>query len=286
MNNYYKNFDFKTARVLIQMALEEDIKKGDITSENLINKESISKAELLLKEDGIVAGLELFKRVFLILDKRIKFNFSIKEGKFYKKGTLIGVLSGNTISLLKGERTALNILQRISGIATKVYFFRKRLKNEKINLLDTRKTTPNFRIFEKLGVVMGGGINHRFGLYDMMLIKDNHIEANGGILNTLQKVKKLKLKVKKEIEVKNLEEVKIVYESGFGIVDIVMLDNFSISDIKKSISILAKKFKIEISGGINEKTITRFSKISGIDYISVGAFTHSVKSVDISLNFN
>ena len=228
--------------------------------------------------------MELFKRVFFILDEDIKFRTSIKEGNYYKKGTIIGFLSGNTINLLKGERTGLNILQRISGIATKVHFFKKRLNNCNISLLDTRKTTPNFRIFEKLGVKIGGGMNHRFGLYDMMLIKDNHIEANGGILKTLQKLKTLKVKIKKEIEVKNLEEVEIVSEYGAGVVDIVMLDNFPINDIRKSILILKNKFKIEISGGIDEKSISRYSKESGIDYISVGAFTHSVKSLDISFN--
>ncbi len=209
----------------------------------------------------------------------------MKDGEYLKKGTLIGELTGKTRTLLKGERTALNILQRMSGISTLTNTFIKRLNNPKIKILDTRKTTPNMRLFEKLAVKIGGGTNHRTGLYDMMLIKDNHIEANGGIENTLERLASIKKTVKTEIEVKNLFELMIVCTIGKGIVDIVMLDNFTIEDVKQAVKINKGQFKIEISGGINTETISQYSKIKGIDFISVGALTHSVKSLDISLDF-
>jgi nicotinate-nucleotide pyrophosphorylase (carboxylating) len=204
-----------------------------------------------------------------------------------KTGTVIGQISGKSRKLLLGERLSLNILQRLSGIATSVHNFRKRLNNDSIKILDTRKTTPNFRAFEKLAVKIGGGENHRFGLYDMILIKDNHISANGGIEMTLKRLKKIKKKpeLKIEIEVKNLNELKTVIKNGINIVNIVMLDNFTIGDVKKAVRLIDKKFKIEISGGINFNTINLYSGIKGIDFISSGSLTHSVKSADISLDF-
>lgn len=272
---------------LILMALQEDIKNGDITSENLISKNHKSKAILLLKEDAVISGLEIFKRVFYLLDKKIKIKFEAKDGRFYKKGKILSKISGNTINILKGERTSLNIIQRMSGIATNVYKSVKKLNNKSIKILDTRKTTPNFRIFEKLAVKQGGGENHRFGLYDMMLIKDNHIEAAGGILNVLDKLKKIRknLKCETELEVKNINELKIAIENGKGIINRIMLDNFKIEDIKTAVKLINKRFKIEISGGINISNISRYSKIKGIDYISSGSLTHSSKSTDIALDF-
>ena len=193
----------------------------------------------------------------------------------------------STKNILKGERVALNILQRMSGIANATYKMKKKLNNKNIKIIDTRKTTPNFRIFEKLAVKIGGGENHRMGLYDMILIKDNHIEANDGIEKTLRKLKNnsLKRKIKIEIEVKNLKQFETVQNLGRNLVDIVMLDNFDIGKIIKAVINNKNNFLIELSGGISLKNIEKYSKLKGIDYISSGSLTHSVNSTDISLNF-
>lgn len=283
--NYYRNFDFKQSARLIKLALKEDIGSGDVTTDNLIPAKNLSLANILLKEDGIVSGLKIFKQVFDTIDKGTKIKFFVNDGEFIKNGTVIGEVKGKTRTLLKGERTALNILQRMSGISTVTNLFLKKLNNKNIQILDTRKTTPNFRLFEKLAVKIGGGTNHRIGLYDMMLIKDNHIEANGGIENTLERLAGIKKNFKIEIEVKSLFELMIVCSLGKGIVDIIMLDNFSLSNVKEAVKIVKNEFKIEISGGINLETISNYSKIKGIDFISIGALTHSVKSLDISLDF-
>jgi len=285
--NYYKNFDFRKASELIELALKEDIGKGDLTTELLISSNSHSKAALLVKENGIIAGLEIFKLVFEIIDKEIKITFTKKDGNTVRTGDVIGKLSGNTRNLLKGERISLNLLQRMSGIATFTNFLISKLKNKNIKIIDTRKTTPNLRIFEKLAVLIGGGANHRFGLYDMILIKDNHIDANGGISRTLDILagKKINIREKIEIEVKNLDQLKMVISKGEKIIERVMLDNFSIGDVKKAVSLNDNLFEIEISGGIDEKNISKYQNIRGIDYISAGSITHSVNSMDISLNF-
>jgi len=285
--DYYKYFNFWSAEKFIKQALKEDIGRGDVTSNLFIGKDSVSKAELLLKENGVAAGLEIFKFVFRLIDEKIKIKLLVPEGKFLKNRTILARLEGNTRKLLMGERVALNILQRMSGIASSVSELTKRLNNKTIKIIDTRKTTPNFRIFEKLAVKIGGGDNHRFGLYDMILIKDNHIEANGGIENVLGKITKIRknTELKIEIEVKNLDELKILNEKGKGLVDIVMLDNFSIGDVKKAILLNKHKYKFEISGGINRDNIHRYGNIIGVDYISTGSITHSIKSLDIALNF-
>lgn len=284
--NYYKNFDEKEAFRLIKMALKEDIATGDITTDNLIPSKNISTAQILLKEDGVISGLKIFKLVFDSLDKEVKIKFFVNEGDLLKKGTVLGELKGKTRTLLKGERTALNILQRMSGISTLTNLYIKKLNNPKIKILDTRKTTPNFRLFEKLAVKIGGGTNHRTGLYDMMLIKDNHIEANEGIEKTMERLASIKKKnFKIEIEVKNLFELMVVCTLGQGIVDIILLDNFKISEVKEAVKIAKGKFKFEVSGGINLDTVSNYSKIKGIDFISAGALTHSAKSLDISLDF-
>lgn len=287
MRKYYKDFDFKTAKKLIVQALSEDVGKGDITSNLFIEPGSTAKAELLLKENGVVAGLEIFKFVYGIIDNKIKIRFNKNEGTFLKDKTIIAILEGNTRNILKGERIALNILQRMSGIATATYNLKQKLNNDKIKILDTRKTTPNFRLFEKMAVKIGGGVNHRFGLYDMILIKDNHIEGAGGIENVLEKIKKIRKKteLKIELEVKTLNQFKVVRKSGFGLVDIIMLDNFSLSDVKKAVVLNKNKFKLEISGGVNINNISKYKNLSGVDYISIGYVTHSVKSLDIALNF-
>jgi len=287
LNNYYKNFDFAQAEILIKQALREDVGKGDITSNTLIPKNKISKASLILKESSVVSGLKIFAMVFKIIDKKISFSGMVEEGKLYKKGTVLCNLKGNTLSLLKGERTALNILQRMSGISNNTFNIVKLIGKETM-LLDTRKTTPNFRIFEKLAVKIGGGKNHRFGLYDMMLIKDNHIEACGnisGVIKVLNKNKQKLHNIKKEIEVKNLDELMTVQKSGNEIFDVVMLDNFSPEEVKKAVKLLKGILKVEVSGGINLNNIREYAKIKGLDYISSGSLTHSVKSTDISFDF-
>ena len=283
---YLSESEIKKIDRIIKNALHEDIGIGDITSEILINKNKNISAELLLKENAVLAGLEIFERVFKLVDNKIKINMSAKDGEYYEKGKILAKISGNAQNILKAERLALNILQRMSGIATKVYKMRKLLNNPAIKLLDTRKTTPNFRIPEKLAVKIGGGQNHRFGLYDMVLIKDNHIDACGGISNTIEKLRKnLKKNIKIEIEVRNFKEFLTVKEKSKGLVDIIMLDNFAFKNIKKIINYNNKEFRLEISGGINESNIKKYSKIKGIDYISLGSLTHSYKSADISLNF-
>jgi nicotinate-nucleotide pyrophosphorylase (carboxylating) len=285
MKNYYKDFNFTQAKKLIEQALREDKGTGDATSNLLIDKKKIYHAELLLKEDAVIAGFKIFEMVFDIVDSGVKIKKHIDEGKFYKKGTIAAEIKGNARSMLLAERLSLNLIQRMSGIATKTYKMRKLLNNDSIKLIDTRKTTPNLRLFEKLAVKIGGGANHRFGLYDMILIKDNHIESNGGILNTLEKLKKIKTVLKKEIEIKDLNEFQIVQIHGKDIIDIVMLDNFKLQDVKRAAEMNKRKFRIEISGGVNESNIAQYGKIKGIDFISSGALTHSVKSVDLSLNF-
>lgn len=284
--NYYKNFDFVTADKLIKLALREDIGKGDITSEILIPDNAKSKADILLKEDAIVAGLKIFRRVFNLVDDRINIRFYVKDGEESLKNTVVGTVYGNTKNILKCERLSLNILQRMCGIATYVRTFVNKLNNPNIKILDTRKTTPNFRLFEKLAVLIGGGFNHRYGLYDMILIKDNHIVQAGGIMNVINKLKKKKIKnYKVEIEVKNIEEFSTVYTYGKNLFDIIMLDNFSIDDIEKVIDINKDFFALELSGGINLNNISLYSQLSGIKYISIGSLTHSYKSIDISLEF-
>lgn len=285
--NYYKHFNVKEAEKLIRLALREDIGKGDITSNLLIPERSFSKAELLIKENGIIAGLKIFKLVFSLIDKSIKIKYYKKEGEAVHKSDVAGIISGNTKNLLAGERVALNILQRMSGIATMTRELTDKLNNTSVKIIDTRKTTPNFRLFEKLAVIIGGGENHRTGLYDMVLIKDNHIEANGGISNTLRILKKKHgtLKCKVEIEVKNIEEFGVVLAGGKGIIDRVMLDNFNLKNIETAVKMNKGLFELELSGGINTHNISEYGKIKGVNYISSGALTHSVNSLDISFNF-
>jgi nicotinate-nucleotide pyrophosphorylase (carboxylating) len=285
--SYYKNFDFKEADRLIMQALKEDMGSGDVTSDSLIPAGSASKAVIRVKDTGIIAGLEIFKRVFKILDKKVTVELYIAEGRRVKKGTVAGEVRGSTRSLLKGERTALNILQRMSGIATHTDNLKKKLGNKSIKIIDTRKTTPNFRLFEKLAVRIGGGANHRFGLYDMMLIKDNHIEANGGIENTIELLKKMNKKknIKVEIEVKDLSELQTVLDAPKGVINRVMLDNFSIDNVRKAIRLNRGKYELEVSGGVNIRNIFRYKGLKGLDFISTGSVTHSVNSLDISLDF-
>lgn len=283
---YLSEKEIKIIDKIISDGFREDVGKGDITTESLININRKFSAELLLKEDSVISGLDIFERVLKKADERINVKFYSNNGNYYKKGKILAVINGNARSILKAERLALNILQRMSGIATKVYKMKKLLNNPRIKLIDTRKTTPNFRILEKFAVRAGGGKNHRFGLFDMVLIKDNHVDACGGITNALAELRKnLKKNISVEIEVRNFKEFYEVKENSNGLVDIVMLDNFSFNNLKKVLNYNNKEFRIEISGGINERNIKKYSKIKGIDYISLGSLTHSYKSADISLNF-
>jgi nicotinate-nucleotide pyrophosphorylase (carboxylating) len=272
---------------LIEQALKEDILTGDITTENTIPKNKKGKGEILLKEDGVIAGLDIVKEVFFQIDPKVKLQFNVKDGIFKKKETVIGDISGSLHSILLGERIALNFLQRISGIATytKKYIDIVKKSGKNIKIVDTRKTTPNFRYFEKLGVRLGGGYNHRIGLYDAVMIKDNHIIATGGIRNAVNLISKhLGHTTKIEIEVKTIEQLKEVLQLS-NYVDIVMLDNFTPGKCKKAIEIIGnRKITVEISGGIDLSNIQSYL-LDGIDVISIGGLTHSYRSLDISLNF-
>jgi len=268
----------------ITRALAEDVGDGDHTSLACIPSHSTVKAQLLAKENGIIAGVEIAKKIFRIIDKKISVKIFFYDGNKIKKGDVIIEVKGNTQSILKVERLVLNCIQRMSGIATYTNSLVNKLEGLNTRILDTRKTTPNFRFIEKLAVKIGGGENHRFGLYDMILIKDNHIDCAGGIRKAIDSAKKyLKQKNKKtkiEIEARNIFEVKEIL--AVGGVHRIMLDNFSINDLKNAVKLINKKYETEASGGITEKNIRTIAE-TGVDYISVGALTHHIKSIDLSL---
>jgi len=267
---------------LVEMALQEDMPKGDITSESIIPPESISRAIILAKEDGILAGIHVAERVFKKIDPSVSFEIHCKDGRGIKKGDKLAALTGPSISLLKGERTALNFLQRLSGIATTTNRFVQVLAKTKTRVLDTRKTTPGLRSLEKYAVKMGGGKNHRLNLSEMVMIKDNHLKITGSLSEAVRSArKKIKPGIKIEVETTNLEQVQEAVESG---ADIIMLDNMSLDRVKKVVDWVKGKVPIEVSGNI---TLVKAKKIAqiGVDYISVGALTHSYKSLDISMEF-
>ncbi len=265
---------------IIDMALEEDIASGDITSELTLDDNKLVTGEFLAKSDGIICGLDIAKYIFRKLDNHIVFNPTIEDGKAVKNGDIFATVDGYVKALLEGERTALNFIQRMSGIATTTNQYVKQIGNTNCKLLDTRKTTPVLRRFEKYAVICGGGFNHRMGLYDMIIIKDNHIKANGGIKNTLEKVFNQKIKVSIEIEVKNLEELKIALDYPLSR---IMIDNFPPDMMKEAVRIANHRIPLEASGGINIATVKDVCK-TGVDYVSCGALTHSYRSLDISFN--
>ena len=268
----------------IDQALAEDVGDGDHTSLSCIPSSAKGKAHLLVKEDGVLAGVELALRIFKRVDKTLKTKVFIQDGATIKKGDIVLIVEGKAQSILVAERLVLNCMQRMSGIATATHKLVQLCKGTKTKVIDTRKTTPTIRGLEKWAVVLGGGANHRIGLYDMILIKDNHVDYAGGIAqaihaaNNYLKSKKKKLKI--EIEARNLDEVRQVL--AVGKVDRIMLDNFSIADIKKAVKLIEGRYQTEASGGITEKTISSYAKC-GVDFISVGALTHSIKSLDLSL---
>lgn len=265
---------------LILQALREDITNEDITTNAIIREAHRGQVELLSKEDGIIAGLDVFRRVFELLDSTTEMETYFKDGDEVKKGDLIGVVSADIRTLLSGERTALNYLQRMSGIATHTHRLAKILTGSKTKLLDTRKTTPNMRIFEKYAVKVGGGHNHRYNLSDGILIKDNHISAAGGVKEAIALVKEYAPFGRKiEIEVENLEMLREALEAG---ADIIMLDNMDADMMKQAVQITDNRAQIECSGNITEERLAEIVRI-GVDFVSCGALTHSSPILDLSM---
>lgn len=265
---------------LIKEALQEDISSEDVTTNAVMKEAVIGEVQLICKQDGVVAGLDVFRRVFEILDENVKIDFYCKDGDEVKKGELMGVVTGDIRALLSGERVALNYLQRMSGIATYTHSVVKLLEGTKTKLLDTRKTTPNMRIFEKYAVRVGGGYNHRYNLSDGVLLKDNHIGAAGSVTKAVQMAKEYAPFVRKiEVEVENLDMVREAADAG---ADIIMLDNMSPEDMKEAIRIIDGRAETECSGNVTKENIDRLTSL-GVDYISSGALTHSAPVLDISL---
>ncbi|MEN8905319.1 MAG: carboxylating nicotinate-nucleotide diphosphorylase [Clostridiales bacterium] len=265
---------------IIKIALEEDISSYDITTENVFKNSDYSIATIIAKEDGILAGIEVFKRVFYILDNKIEFKQYYDDGDTIKDGNLIIELSGSTINLLKGERTALNLLQRLCGIATLTNKYCRKVKDYNVKVTDTRKTTPGLRHIEKYAVKVGGGANHRYNLSDGVLIKDNHIKACNGIKNAVEKIRgNIPHTIKIEVETENLDDVKEAIEAK---ADIIMLDNMKYEEMSKAVELIKKSVLIEASGNVDFDNIENYAK-TGVDIISVGKLTHSFKSMDISM---
>ena len=265
---------------LILLALQEDVTSEDITTNSVMPEYKAGEVELICKEDGVIAGLDVFKRVFTLLDENTEVTFHCKDGDRVAKGQKLGLVRGDIRVLLSGERTALNYLQRMSGIATYTRKIADLLEGSKTKLLDTRKTTPNMRIFEKHAVKVGGGHNHRYNLSDAILLKDNHIGAAGGVKEAVRMAKKYASFVcKVEVEVENLDMLKEALEAG---ADIIMLDNMSIEDMKEAVKLTAGKAITECSGNVTKENVARLVDI-GVDYISSGALTHSSPILDLSL---
>ncbi len=266
---------------IIGLAIEEDIATGDITTNSLIPGTSRATARMTMKADGVVSGLDIARKVFEYLDKDILWTPYVKEGDKVKKGDIIVDIAGSYRCLLTGERTALNILQRMSGIATATAVYVKELEGSGTKLLDTRKTAPGMRVLDKMAVKAGGGTNHRMGLFDMALIKDNHIKVAGGIINSVKQVREcIPAGIRIEVEVTNLDEVREALETG---ADIIMLDNMDNRTMAEAVNIIGNTAETEASGNMN---VTRIKEVAatGVNFISVGALTHSVTALDISMN--
>lgn len=276
--------DLQLIYSFIASALAEDVGAGDHTSLSTIPETAIDKAKLIVKDDGVLAGVELAKVIFYQVDPKLKMNVFISDGTFVKKGEIAFEVEGPARSILTAERLVLNCMQRMSGIATMTQHLVKLLEGLNTKVIDTRKTTPGFRYFEKWAVRIGGGANHRFGLYDMILIKDNHVDYAGGIKQAIQSAKKYliekNLSLDIEIEVRNFQELDEVM--AIGGIRRIMLDNFSPEDLKEAIKKIGNRFETEASGGITAASIRSYA-VSGVDFISVGALTHSVRSLDLSL---
>lgn len=273
----------KVLKEFITRALEEDLGNGDHSTLSTIPKDLEQKAQLLVKENCILAGVELAEIIFKSFDKNLNIEVFIKDGEPAKKGDIAFIVSGKARSILSTERLVLNCMQRMSGIATMTHDWDSRLVGTKTKLLDTRKTTPNFRVCEKWAVAIGGGTNHRYGLYDMIMLKDNHIDYNGSITNAVKAakdyIKKNKLKLKIEVETRNLDEVEEAVKSG---ADRIMFDNMDVETMTKAVEIVKGKAETEASGGITRDVLNSVAK-TGVNFISAGAITHSSSNIDLSL---
>ena len=276
----------KALKEFIKSALEEDIQDGDHSTLSTIPKDLQQKAKLLVKENCILAGVELAEIIFKTFDKNLKVEVFIKDGETAKVGDIAFYVEGSARSILSTERLVLNCMQRMSGIATLTKQYTDKLKGYKTRLLDTRKTTPNFRLLEKEAVRIGGGVNHRFGLYDMIMLKDNHIDYAGGIENAINKaynyVQKNNLNIQIEVETRSIDDVKKVLSVGIGKVFRVMLDNYTPAQIVEALALIEGRFETEASGGINLETIESYAA-TGVDYVSVGGLIHQARSLDLSL---
>lgn len=265
---------------LIRMALQEDITSEDVSTNAVMRSAVKGTVDLIAKEDGIIAGLDVYARVFQILDEKTEISFNFKDGEAVKKGDLLGTVTGDIRVLLSGERVALNYLQRMSGIATYTKQVSKLLGGSKVTLLDTRKTTPNCRVFEKYAVRIGGGCNHRYNLSDGVLLKDNHIGAAGSVAKAVAMAKEYAPFVRKiEIEVETMEQVKEAVEAG---ADIIMLDNMTPEMMKEAVELIAGRAQTECSGNITKENIAKILE-TGVDFVSSGALTHSAPILDISM---
>lgn len=281
------NLNYLTPQAIkdfITSAIKEDIGDGDHSTLAAIPEDTQSRAQLLIKDDGIIAGIALAKAIFYEYDQQLEVTAQVRDGDQVQKGDVGFIVEGSARSILTMERLVLNCLQRMSGVATYTHALTKMISHTKARLLDTRKTTPNFRIMEKWAVAIGGGTNHRFGLYDMVMLKDNHIDFAGGITKAVKSVqeylKETHRTLKIEVETRTIEEVQEVLDMGG--VDVIMLDNMDTDTMKKAINMIDGKYLTEASGGITEANIKAVAEC-GVDYISIGALTHSLKSLDMSL---
>ncbi len=269
---------------LLQRYLDEDVGNGDHSSLGSIQKDQLSSAQLLAKDTGILAGVDVAQRIFNLVDSNVQLQIYVPDGEHIQPGDLLLTIEGSAQSILKGERLMLNCMQRMSGIATHTNQMCSLIAHTQTRLLDTRKTTPGFRPFEKMAVKIGGGLNHRFGLFDMVMLKDNHIDFAGGVKEAIAQtnayLQQENLPLKIEIECRNLDELDQIL--SVGNIDRIMLDNFSITNLKKAIQRIDGKYETEASGGITRDTIVSYAEC-GVDFISVGALTHQVKSLDMSL---
>ncbi|HFS68126.1 MAG TPA: carboxylating nicotinate-nucleotide diphosphorylase [Flavobacteriia bacterium] len=270
--------------LIIKNAIREDVGDGDHSSLACIPKEATGKAKLLVKDEGVIAGVEFAKMIFHYVDKNLEIETFIQDGEKVNYGDVVFHVSGSSQSILKAERLVLNAMQRMSAITTKTSQFMDLLKGTKAKVLDTRKTTPGIRAIEKWAVKIGGGENHRFALYDMIMLKDNHIDFAGGITNAIQKTQKYLKDTNRDlkiiVEARNLDEIKEILQSDN--IHRILIDNFNYVDTKKAVALIGDKCQTESSGGINEKTIRKYADC-GVDYISSGALTHSVYNMDLSL---
>lgn len=276
------NLDKKQIDKIVLNALEEDMPYGDVTTDNLIPEEDVTEAKFIAKADGVIAGMPVAARVFELIDSRISIEILKNDGDKVTKGDIIAILNGPTAGILKGERTALNLMQRLSGIATRTNVFTELVKDYKVSVADTRKTTPGLRYLEKYAVRCGGGRNHRYSLSDAVMLKDNHIAAGGGIIPAVAKVRaNIPHTVKIEVEVEDMEMVRQAVESG---ADIIMLDNMNEAAMAEAVKYIDGRALVEASGDVTEERIRAIAE-TGVDIISIGRITHSVKALDISLRF-